>query len=548
MSGFSVRSFTSKLPRARTRLLALVSAFVVLAVVAGSALAVLVGSPSNFESNDGNMIVNTTGNNDWASVDFVHVTDAAAVTSDNSFTPGQKQDTACPSIEGHKNPPKDDFTDVASFSETNATTGDTYLYGATIRYTANGNASENIELKQSDTLCPGQPAGGLTVRTAGDKLIAIDYLNGGTNVVFHVLTWVTSGACFVANDPNPCWGATVITLSAAGAEGLASQAAITAANNPINHKALVAGQFAEFGVNLALAGIIPSGTCKAFPQTVWESRSSGSSFVSSTKDITIENQTISNCASVSVRKVGSDGGSQEGAVFTLYNGTGTGGTVVGTCTVDANGDCVDANGDNPFVDLNPGTYTLDETNTPAGYTKDTNLPFTFTLAVGDAASYEFTDVAQTGAIVISKTAKHADPNSSPDLAAGFTVTDSNGGTHSVSTDANGSGCVDGLPPGSATVSETSPPAGYNPDDDQTVTVVAGTTCTDGNGVVASFVNIPLTDITVSVDSQVDGGTSSVITCDDPDASTATTGANGDGSLNVTDLEPGLITCTIDIDP
>jgi hypothetical protein len=83
-------------------------------------------------------------------VDFDHVADLAASTSDDSFTPGQKQDTVCPTIEGHKNPPKDDFTDVASFTEVSSDE-ETFLYGATIRYGANGNAAENVELKQGST-------------------------------------------------------------------------------------------------------------------------------------------------------------------------------------------------------------------------------------------------------------------------------------------------------------------------------------------------------------------------------------------------------------
>ena len=61
--------------------------------------------------------------------------------------------------------------------------------------------------------------------------------------------------------------------------------------------------------------------------------------------------------------------------------------------------------------------------------------------------------------------------------------------------------------------------------------------------------MPLTNITVSVNSQVDGGTASTITCDpaepNPDA---TTGTNGDGSHTRSDLEPGTYTCTVVIDP
>jgi uncharacterized surface anchored protein len=339
----------------------------------------------------------------------------------------------------------------------------------------------------------------------------------------------------------------VATLSPAVAEGGVSTSNFTIAQNPISDKALVAGQFAEFGVNLAAAGIIPNnGTCSGFSQVVWESRSSGSSFVSSTKDITLEDHTISNCASVSVTKVGSDGGSQEGAVFTLYEGADTSGTVVGTCTVDANGDCLPT-----FANLNPGQYTIDETTTPANYTKDASLPLTFTLAANENKQLEFTDVLQTGAIVIAKTAKHAGPNGSANLVAGFTITDSGSGTHTVSTDATGAACVDGLPPGDATVSETGPPTGYSAGADQTVTVVGGTTCANADGVVASFTNIPLTDITVSVDSQVVGGTASTMDCVDSGSNSVASGStdgNGDGSVTASDLEPGTYTCTVVIDP
>jgi uncharacterized surface anchored protein len=520
-------------------------------VLVASASGVLTGSPSKFESgNDptlgvGNEIVNTTGDADWITVEgsanYVHITDTAASNSDDSFTPGQKQDTTCPTTEGHKNPPKDDFTDVASYNE-QAANGDVYLYGATIRYAANGNASENIELKQGNNgLCPGSTT--LLARSAGDKLLAIDYLGGGSAVQFHLLTWVTTGACFVGSDTAPCWGATVATLSPAVAEGGVSTSNFTVAQNPISDKALVAGQFAEFGVNLAAAGIIPNnGTCSGFSQVVWESRSSGSSFVSSTKDVSLEDHTISNCASVSVTKVGSDGGSQEGAVFTLYEGADTSGTVVGTCTVDANGDCLPT-----FDNLNPGQYTIDETTTPPNYTKDASLPLTFTLAANENKQLEFTDVLQTGAIVIAKTAKHAGPNGTANLVAGFTITDSGSATHTVSTDATGAACVDGLPPGDATVSETSPPTGYSAGADQTVTVVGGTTCANADGVVASFENIPLTDITISVDSQVDGGTASTIDCGDQ-GDPVSTGPDGDGSKSKTDLPPGTYTCTVVVDP
>lgn len=229
----------------------------------------------------------------------------ASSTKDDSFQSGQKQDAICPVINENKNPPKDDFTDIASYNEQNTSTLDTFLYGATIRVAANGNASENVELNQGTSgTCTND--NGLAERTAGDKLIAIDYLNGGTNVDFHVLTWIdadhptlggNNGTCYVNRDPLPCWGANVQTLSANSAEGHVNQSAIAAADNGISGVDLVAGQFAEFGVDLTSAGIIPANSCTAFTQTVWESRASGSSFVSSTEDVSIEHHTIGNCTS-----------------------------------------------------------------------------------------------------------------------------------------------------------------------------------------------------------------------------------------------------------
>jgi uncharacterized surface anchored protein len=121
------------------------------------------------------------------------------------------------------------------------------------------------------------------------------------------------------------------------------------------------------------------------------------------------------------------------------------------------------------------------------------------------------------------------------------------------TDANGVACFDGLTFGSYTVHETVP-AGYHVDgNDKQVTVDNTAACADSPylGETVSFHNTPLTDITASVNSQVDGGTASTITCVDGDGNTVasgTTGANGDGSATASDLEPGTYTCTIVVDP
>jgi hypothetical protein len=106
---------------------------------------------------------------------------------------------------------------------------------------------------------------------------------------------------------------------------------------------------------------------------------------------------------------------------------------------------------------------------------------------------------------------------------------------------------------SYTVHETVP-AGYHVDgNDKSVTVDNSAKCSDTTyvGETVSFHNTPLTDISVTVDSQVNGGTSSTITCKDSGDNTVasgSTGANGDGSASATDLEPGTYTCTVVVDP
>ena len=586
-------------PRSRSRALALVAALAVLVVAAVGANAILAGSPSNFESDDGNM-VHATGNHDWDNVPFDHVTDLAQTTADDSFTPGQKQDTTCPTIEGHKNPNKDDFTDVASYTETHAKDGGAFsehvfLYGATIRVAANGNASENVELKQGTAgLCPGSTT--LLARVAGDKLIAIDYLNGGTDVQFHVLTWVTSGACFVGNDTAPCWGATVLELSDSDAEGAASQATILAADNPINGLRLVAGKFAEFGIDLSGdANIIPPGTCRSFPQTVWESRSSGSSFVSSTKDITIENHTISNCGEVIIHKHTDPRGDDQDFGYTSDLAGGE--LSCSQDTVADSGDSADSwdLNDNGNTTSDNAANTQDCTNVPAGdYTVNeddpasdgysltdiscdtgdnssatpdvANLLVDISVAAGETVECTFTNTPLEGALVIHKQSTKTGNPAVANPGAEFcydaavdcsttTVTDTDDGTLGDEDTAVGSVCVSGLSPGVYYVNETKAPEGYGDSSasNQSVTVVAGTDCDSslpGVGATATFTNPPLSDIQVNFRDGGSGETSATIDCDSmtPDSTTPNTDGNWDTSAEFDDLEPGLYTCTIDIDP
>jgi hypothetical protein len=218
-----------------------------------------------------------------------------------------------------------------------------------------------------------------------------------------------------------------------------------------------------------------------------------------------------------------------------------------------------------FSDLAPGTYDVAET-VPAGWNlvsatcDDGSDPATIGLSAGETVTCTFHDAREKGAIEITKTRKHAAGGSGdqPHPGVTFTVTGGElpaGGVTAV-TDANGVACVDGLVlsgfVGDYTVTETVPAGYVSADDEKTVSVTAESTCGDGNEATVDFQNTPLTDISVAVDSQVDGGTHSSIVCEDstPEeiGSAGTAFDTDDVSLGVDDLEPGTYTCTIVIDP
>ncbi len=217
-----------------------------------------------------------------------------------------------------------------------------------------------------------------------------------------------------------------------------------------------------------------------------------------------------------------------------------------------------------FSNLSPGTYDVAET-VPAGWNlvsatcSDGSAVSAIGLSAGETVTCTFHDARQKGAIQVTKTYKHAasGPGDHPQAGVTFTVTGGElpaAGVTAV-TNASGVACVDGLVlssfVGSYTVTETVP-AGYSADNGPaTVSVTTEAACGSGNEATTSFRNTPLTDITVTVNSQVEGGTSSTIVCKASDNSTVasgSTGANGDGSATGSNLPPDIYTCTVVVDP
>lgn len=178
-------------------------------------------------------------------------------------------------------------------------------------------------------------------------------------------------------------------------------------------------------------------------------------------------------------------------------------------------------------------------------------PLTVSVDPGDAMVCTITNTRKTGAILVTKTRKHAAGGSGdqPHPSVTFTVNGSTGATNS-----SGQVCFDGLAFGTYSVVETVP-SGYVADGttSKSVTVDNEASCSDATfiGETVSFSNTPLTNITVSVDSQVDGGTASTISCvnsSSTEIASGSTGTTGDGSATASNLLPGTYTCTVVVDP
>jgi Prealbumin-like fold domain len=519
---------------------------------------------SNFEIDDGNLIVNNPAPAiDWASVSEQRKADKPSGSTDDSFGQGTKEDTPVPTIvDGSIPPNKSDLLNMGFYLEENANGRFLNLFWHRVQE-PQGTTNMDFEFNKSSTLS----ANGVTpVRTAGDVLIQYDLSQGGTNPQLFASRWVASGAgsqCEASNS-TPCWG-TRVNLTAAGvatgsintspipvaqSDGLAIDIDGDGTLDPISTRTF--GE-AQVDLNALTGGGSPA--CVVFGSAYLKSRSSDS-FTAALKDfIAPLNLNLDNCGNVIIRKVtipASDPATVQfgytksfptdpatANTFTLGHGQsknygddvipGTGYTVVED-VIPANWaftsiDCSASSGVTPTIVGAQVTFNIDDTN--------------------DVLDCTYTNTQLKGAIKVTKTRKHAADGTGdhPHAGVNFTV---NGVTKA--TDANGVACFDGLNFGAYTVHEVVP-AGYHGEADKQVTVDNNATCaaTPYAGESVSFHNTPLTNITVTVDSQVAGGTSSTIDCD-PVTPGSDAGPGDDISHSLNDREPGTYTCTVVVDP
>jgi len=260
-----------------------VAAFMAVFVAASSAN--LTGS--TFEGSDGNLVVNTAGNTDWANVAGRNVgIDTPSGSSDNAFGQGTKEDNAATTVvDGSIPPNKNDLTRFYEASE-QVSGGNIFLYLGWERLVNIGNANLDFEINQNATAgFTGTTVGPVTLnRTAGDLLVTYDFGGSGTPTL-GLLKWLTAAAgntvaqCFSANA-LPCWGSRVNLTGAGLAEGAVNTGTIA---EPIAGGNLTAGLFGEAAINLTAAGVFPPGVCRAFGSAFLKSRSS-SSFTAELKD------------------------------------------------------------------------------------------------------------------------------------------------------------------------------------------------------------------------------------------------------------------------
>lgn len=322
--------------RTRKRLLVLMTTGVL--GLTGALLTPLVAeanlSGSTFEGGDGNLVVGTSGNTDWANVTGLNTgVDKPTGSTDNAFGQGTKEDNAGTTVVTGSIPPNKN--DLTRFYEASGlgSNGHIYLNLGWERLVNIGNANLDFEINQNKTTGFTSTTTGPVAlnRAAGDLLVTYDFGGSGTPTL-GLNYWLTSDAgntvsqCFSANS-LPCWGRHV-TLGGTIAEGAVNTGSVT---DPLQTPAatLTAGLFGEASIDLTAAGVFPANTCETFGSAFVKSRSS-SSFTAELKDfIAPIDVDISNCGTITVHKVTENGDSSFGytttgaltpSTFSLSNG------------------------------------------------------------------------------------------------------------------------------------------------------------------------------------------------------------------------------------
>lgn len=492
---------------------------------------------SEFEiDNDANLVLDGTGTLDWALVEEYRQLDTESGQNDNSYAKGAKESSICPSVETGSIPNnKSDLLSFGAWVEVGSP-GFLHLYWSRVQEPV-GTTLMDFEINQSNEDCGN---GVNPIRTVGDLLIEYSLDNGGSVATITVREWDGS-------DWGPATDLTALGL----ATGTINDSPITEEDSD-GLGAMSARTFGEASINLSF--LFDPSSCTSFGSVLLKSRSS-STFNSALKDFVAPRPVnLSNCGNVTIRKQTVPGGQPEsftfnhnlqtdpagGTAFSLEDGQSKAlsnvlfGTGYQVTEQAADGyellgiDCSSSVGVVPTVDVGSASVSFD------------------LGVVGQSVDCTFTNRRNLGSIKITKLREHAASGDGlhPHSGVHFAVT---GGSLTESLDAvtgeDGTVCVGSLEFGDYVVTEIVPDGYKASDVSQNVSITEVSSCPGGPEI--TFTNYPLTNIMCVIDSQVDGGVSSSIVCDG--LSPIMSNADGDATLNLQDVLPGVYNCTLTVD-
>jgi hypothetical protein len=406
----------------------------------------LAGSNFEIDTNANLKVDHAAPSLDWANVTEDRKADKPTGSQDDSFGNGTKEDTPVPSVvDGSIPPNKSDLLNFGVYLEDTGTAKFLHMFWHRVQEPT-GTTNMDFEFSQSETLS----GNGITpVRTAGDLLIQYDLAQGGTHPELFLSRWITgsegeTNADCEATTKLPCWSDRVNLTTAGDATGSINTSAIPSAEAD-GLGDVSARTFGEATVDFS--SIVGNDECVGFGSAYLKSRSSDS-FTAALKDfIAPEGVNISNCGSIKVIKTddATPPANLDGATFDLVvDAAPIGGapgpedtTVVDSCTTgegsNNEGECV-------FTDVLQGSYWVIETAAPAGHDLADPAYQSVTVVADETVTVTFVNPRQRGAVLITKTRKHAadGPGDHPQSGVTFTVKDGDGNTvGSGATDANG---------------------------------------------------------------------------------------------------------------
>ena len=389
----------------------------VIAPAPAGAADVIGGTLLGFEA-DGNHLVDTGGNIDWASIDPVVASDPT--TPDLGYQGSSKENDpsawTCQSKDGGIEPSKANL--LRAYAHSDITEDQALVALGFVREEGGtqGNAHVNFEFNQNPITFDAPDDCDYVGRTEGDLLFTFDFPgNQGDPANITVYSW----------DPTVTADGQWTDVSA----GLDIDAFAAAMDNAVELTDQVVGgtvddrafgevvlDLAEMDEQFTSIGRDPILTCPGFGFASVRSRSSGESFDAALQDfIDPFAFDVSTCGSIELKKVDDLGNPMAGVDFDLYDNAAGTGTPTDSCTTDAAGLCT-------FDDVPPGTYWIyeDATTVPAGYTAATN-PVKGPVTVGfrqdvDLTGAPIVNPRQTGHVEITKVLAEMDPEGGPDVA------------------------------------------------------------------------------------------------------------------------------------